>query len=591
MTTEIGLMLAIIGVTIVLFSLEKISPDVISLGLLAVLVLTNLLPIEEAFSGFASDTFILILSMLVITAALEKTGAVDAVSEQILQRAGTHPKGFMITIMLAAAVLSTFMNNTGAAAFFLPISIGLAGRVKISRSKLLMPMAFASILASSVTLIATSTNLVISGILPDFGLEPLGMFELTPVGIVILAVGLLYMATIGQKLIPDRPYEEVLSVQNMVQNYFTELMIPEQSPLIGKTLGESGLGHDQDVTVVRIMKNRKRYLVPTADIPLDEGDLLLVEADRENLLNIQQRKGLVLKPGVEIDEEDYQSERVGMFEVILLPGSRLIGRSLKELAFRQQYGMQVLGVNRNGHVMRHKLSDVVLSVGDQLLVQGGYASVMALNRNNTFRLVQELTSGQRDKRLIFTTLLIFITMLISAGLNIIPLPLAAVMGMFLVFVFKCITPEEAYQSVNWRTLIMISGMLALGVAIQHTGTARYLSEIIIQYTGQLSPVAVLGGFFLLSMLLSQPMSNQAAAVVVVPFAIQTAILMGLNPRSFAVMIALGASCSFLTPLEPACLMVYGPGNYRFMDFIKVGSLLTIIIFVIALVMVPLIWPL
>ncbi len=382
-----------------------------------------------------------------------------------------------------------------------------------------------------MTLIATSTNLVISGILPDFGLEPLGMFELTPVGIVILAVGLLYMATIGQKLIPDRPYEEVLSVQNMVQIIFTELMIPEQSPLIGKTLGESGLGHDQDVTVVRIMKNRKRYLVPTADIPLDQGDLLLVEADRENLLNIQQRKGLVLKPGVEIDEEDYQSERVGMFEVILLPVSRLIGRSLKELAFRQQYGMQVLGVNRNGHVMRHKLSDVVLSVGDQLLVQGGYASVMALNRNNTFRLVQELTSGQRDKRLIFTTLLIFITMLISAGLNIIPLPLAAVMGMFLVFVFKCITPEEAYQSVNWRTLIMISGMLALGVAIQHTGTARYLSEIIIQYTGQLSPVAVLGGFFLLSMLLSQPMSNQAAAVVVVPFAIQTAILMGLNPRS------------------------------------------------------------
>ena len=591
MTLQIGLMLGVIGVTIVLFSLEKISPDVIALGLLAVLVITNLLPIEEAFSGFASDTFILILSMLVITAALEKTGAVDAVSELILRHTKANSAGFVIYIMLAAALLSTFMNNTGAAAFFLPIAIGLAGQMKISRSKLLMPMAFASILASPVTLIATSTNMVISGILPDFGMAPLGMFELTPVGIVILAVGLLYMATIGKKLIPDRPYEELLSVDTIVQNYFTELIIPEQSPLIGMTLGESGLGHDQDVTVVRILKNKTKYLIPTANITLDAGDLLLVEADRENLLKIQQRKGLILKPGSKIVEEDYLSERVGMFEVILLPGSPLIGRTLKQLAFRQQYRMQVLGINRNGHVIRHKLSDIVLSIGDQLLIHGGYASVIALNGNNTFRLVKELNTGPRDLRMAVITLVIFISMLLVAGLNIIPLPLAAVIGMFLVFIFKCITPEEAYKMVNWRTLIMISGMLALGVAIQHTGTARYLSELIVQYTGQFSPSAVLAGFFLLSMLLSQPMSNQAAAVVVVPFAIQTALLMGLNPRSFAVMIAVGASCSFLTPLEPACLMVYGPGNYRFLDFVKVGALLTVLIFIIAILMVPIFWPL
>jgi len=224
-------------------------------------------------------------------------------------------------------------------------------------------------------------------------------------------------------------------------------------------------------------------------------------------------------------------------------------------------------------------------------VHGSATSVMALNRNNTFRLVQEIKPEQRDTRQSVITLVIFVGMLLAAGLNIISLSLAAVLGMFLVFIFKSITPEEAYVAVNWRTLIMISGMLALGLAIQQTGTARYLSELIISLTKGYSPLVVLGGFFILSMLLSQPMSNQAAAVVVVPFAIQTALLLGLNPRSFAVMIALGASCSFLTPLEPACLMVYGPGNYRFMDFVKVGSLLTLVIFIIALVMVPILWPL
>ncbi len=591
MTIEIGMMLAIIALTVLLFSIDRISPDVIALGLLAVLALTRLLPIEDAFSGFASDTFILILSILVITAALEKTGTVNMVSEIILRQAGTTPKRFLVYIMIAAALLSTFMSNTGAAAFFLPIAIGLASQVSISRSKLLMPMAFASILASSMTLIATSTNLVISGILPDFGMEPLGMFELTPVGAVILAVGLLYMATIGQRLIPDRPYDEVLTASNIIQNYLTELVIPPGSSLIGRTLGQSGLGHDQDITVLRILKNKKRYLVPSADILLEDGDLLLVEADRNNLLNIQEKKGLVLKPGIQIQEEDYESAQIGMFEVILLPGSRLIGRTLKQLSFRQQYGLQALGINRNGQVIRNRLGDVKLSIGDQLLVHGAIASVMALNRNNTFRLVEEIKPAQKDVRQAAVTMAVFIGMLITAGFNLIPLPLAAVIGMFLVFILKSITPEEAYQAVNWRTLIMISGMLALGVAIQHTGTAYYLSGLIVTLTRGYSPLVVLGGFFILSMLLSQPMSNQAAAVVVVPFAVQTALLLGLNPRSFAVMIALGASCSFLTPLEPACLMVYGPGNYRFFDFVKVGSILTLVIFIIALVMVPLIWPL
>ena len=591
MTIEIGLVLGIIGITMVLFSIEKIAPDVLSLGVIVILVMSGLLPLERALAGIGSEAFILILGLLVMTAGLEKTGVVDMAGDWIVRKAGHDANRFMLIVILAAAGLSALMSNTGATAFFLPVVIGMARNMKISRSKLLMPLAFASILASSVTLIATTTNIVVSGVMAEEGLLPLGMFELTPVGLVILIMGIVYLLTIGRKLIPDRPYEEPFSTEANVRNYLTELVVPEGSNLLGKTLAQAALGRDLDLTILRISKNKRSFLVPTASTILGTGDVLIVEGDRDGLLNIPEKTGLELKPRSDIAFQEVQSEEISLFEVILLPRSPLIGRTLKQLDFRRNYGLQVLGINRSGRTIRRKLSEVRLSVGDQLLLHGSRVSAITLDQSSTFRLLHIIRTEERDPKRAIMSGLVFLGVLTFAALNLISVPIAAIIGMLLVFILGCITPEEAYQKVNWRALILIGGMLALGIAIQDTGTASYLSEWIIAFTHGMDPKWLLGGFFILSMLLSQPMSNQAAAVVVVPVAIQTALQLGLNPRSFAVMITLGASCSFLTPLEPSCMMVYGPGNYRFIDFLKVGMPLTVIIFFTALIMVPIIWPL
>jgi len=526
-----------------------------------------------------------------MTAGLEKTGVVDMAGDWIVRKAGHDTNRFLLIVMLTAAGLSALMSNTGATAFFLPVVIGMARNMKISRSILLMPLAFASILASSITLIATTTNIVVSGVMEEDGLLPLGMFELTPVGLVILILGIVYLLTIGRKLIPDRPYEQPFSAEASVRNYLTELVVPEGSYLLGKTLAQAALGRDLDLTVLRISKNKRSFLVPTASTILGTGDVLIVEGNRDGLLNIPEKTGLELKPRIDIAYQEVQSEEISLFEVILLPRSPLIGRTLKQLDFRRNYGLQVLGINRSGRTIRRKLSEVRFSVGDQLLLHGSRVSAIALDQSSTFRLLHVIRAEKRDPKRAIVSGAVFLGVLTFAALNLISVPIAAIIGMLLVFILGCITPEEAYQMVNWRVLILIGGMLALGIAIQDTGTASYLSEWIITFTHGMDSKWLLGGFFLLSMLLSQPMSNQAAAVVVVPIAIQTAMQLGLNPRSFAVMITLGASCSFLTPLEPSCMMVYGPGNYRFTDFLKVGMPLTVIIFFTALIMVPILWPL
>jgi di/tricarboxylate transporter len=594
LTAQIGLTLGIIAGTLVLFSIEKIRPDVVGLLLLVVLVLTGLLPVDRAFEGLGSDTFVLVLGLLVMTAALERTGAVDLVSDFLLGLAKNgSTRQLALLIMLTAGILSSFMSNTGATAFFLPIVIGLAREIKITRSKLLMPLAFASILSSSVTLISTSTNIVVSGLIEDLGMTPIGMFEMFPIGIIILITGLAYMGTIGWRLIPNRPYKESFSIEDNVQNYLTEFLVTADSKLSGKTLAEAKLGENYGLTVVRVAKQNKRFLTPNAQTRLDEGDLLLIEGDRDELMEIEDETGLALKPRLEVEQEGEggaEGEEIGLYEVILLPRSPLIGRNLKEMNFRQRYGLQVLGINRSGRTIRRKISKVRLSVGDQLIIHGAWSGVMGLYRNNVFRILHILPPAQKDLKKITLSILVFAGIIAAAALKLVDLPIAALIGMVLVFSLRLITPEQAYRRVDWRVLILIGCMLSLGTAIQYTGTASYLSGVIANVTSNLSPRWLLGGFFLLTMLLSQPMSNQAASAVVIPVAVQTALELGLDPRTFVIMIAVGASTSFLTPLEPACLMVYGPGNYRFADFLKVGSILSLIIFIIAIILVPIFWP-
>jgi di/tricarboxylate transporter len=280
-----------------------------------------------------------------------------------------------------------------------------------------------------------------------------------------------------------------------------------------------------------------------------------------------------------------------MVEVILLPRSPLIGRTLETLGFRQRYGLQVLGINRRGEAIFHKLSQTRLKIGDQLLFQGPRTNIAVLDEDNTFHILGAVDEKRPNRQRAPMAIAIFAGVLALAAFNMLSLPVAVLLGTLMAFVTRCITPGEAYREVGWRALIVIGSMLALGSAMDYTGTAEFLAAQVAGLTNQAHTTWLLSGFFFLTMLLTQPMSNQAAAVVVIPIALQTALQLGVNPRTFAIMIAVGASCSFITPLEPACLMVYGPGRYRFMDFVKVGALLTVLVYILAIVLVPWIWPL
>jgi di/tricarboxylate transporter len=590
MTVEIALLLGLIVTSLVLFSWERVPPDVVALGLVLALVFTGLLPAKQAFAGFGSDTVIMILGLLLLTAALMRTGVMDVAGAYILRFTGTSPARLLVVVMLASAAVGAFMSNTASTAFFLPIVIGLAARARISPSCLLLPLAFSSILTSSVTLISTSTNIVVSGLMTQYDLAPIDMFELAPVGVPILLVGLVYMFFVGRIWIRKHAAPQKEGEPYTVRPYLTEIVVLPTSPLVGKTLAESGLGRDLDLTVVRVIRDKDEVFTPYPGMHIQSGDVFLVEGRSEEILKVKDRAGIEIKADVKLSDPSIQTENLELVEVIVLPRSPLIGRTLKGLRFRERFGLQVLGLNRHGENLRRKMSLVPLRVGDTLLIQGHRANIAALEEDHAFRIIGTLHEKRPHRKRAPIAVTLFVGAILLATFKIMPLHLAVILGSVLAFLTRCITPDEAYREVEWKAIILIGSMLAVGVAMEKTGTAKYLAGLIVHWAGDAGPLWLLSGFFVLTVALTQPMSNQAAAIVVVPVAIQTAMQLDLNPRTFAIMIAVAASCSYLTPLEPSCLMVYGPGRYRFLDFLKVGAVLTVLIYAIAILLVPRFWP-
>ena len=590
MTFEIVLLMAVAATALLFFAFDLLPSDVVAIGLLLALVLLGLVPLDEAFVGFGSDTFIVIFGLLVLTAALLRTGVVDFAARVILRHTGTNPTRLLVMIVLASATLGAFMSNTASTAFFVPVVFGLARRAKISPAKLLMPLAFSSIVTSSVSLISTSTNVVVNGLMQQYRLAPMGMFELAPVGIPIAIVGIIYVLTLGRMLIPDRfASGDSSETPLVVRPYMFELVIHPDSPLVGKTLGESGLGRDLDITVMRIVRDKKEFIRPRSNTVLHERDVVIVEGGSDEIVKVKDIPGIDIKPDVKLS--DPELTEVELAEVLVLPDSPLVGRTLKGYTFRERFDSQVLGISRFGETFHRKISAIPMKVGDILLVQGRREQIARIEGRGAGRILG-MVEGERPKlRHAPVAVAIFLAVIALPTFNILTLPVAVMLGVFGVFVTRCISSDEAYRIIQWKALVLIASMLSLGVAMEHTGTAAYLAGLIVQWVGDADPAWLLTGFFILTVLLTQPMSNQAAAIVVLPVALQTALQLDLNPRTFAMMTAVAASCSYLTPLEPSCLMVYGPGRYKFADFLKVGAILTVLIYLVAIALVPRVWPL
>jgi di/tricarboxylate transporter len=591
MTPQILLLLVLLAIALGLFWWERISSEVIALGLLLALTFTGLLPADQAFAGFGSNTVIMILGLLILTAALERTGVAELAGRAVLRRAEDNPDRLLWIVMLASAGLGAFISNTASTAFFLPVVLGIAKKSGISASKLLMPLAFSSIVTSSVTLVSTSTNLVVSGMMSAYRMSPMGMFELAPVGLPIAAVGLAYMF-LARRFIPDRPAPGELIEEFGVRPYLSEIVIQPGSNLAGKTLGEANVAQQLGLTVLRILRNKNRKLTPRANTMLREGDTLIVEGGQADIVKIKDTAGVEIVADAQVSDADLAAENSALVEAVLLPGSPLLGRTLRRQRFRERYGAQVLGINHQGANVIEKLRDVPLQLGDLLLLQGGRDNLARLHESRVVSVLGASESMEEVRPRIGRAPLaigIFVGVLAVVTAGVLTLPLAAMLGVLIAFITRCITPEEAYARVEWKAIILIGSLLGLGAAMEQTGAAKYLAWQLVSFTGTSQPLLLLTVFFGLTVFLTQPMSNQAAAIVVLPIAIETALHLGMNPRTFAMMVAVAASCSYLTPLEPSCLMVYGPGRYRFADFMKIGFLLTLLIYAVSITLVPLVW--
>lgn len=590
MTLDIALFLLLFCVALILFSFEWVAADVTALGLMLALIVLGLLDPVDAFAGFGSETVLMILGLLILTETLVSTGLIDLIGQRLLDVVGQSKRRVRVVMLVAPAVMSAFISNTASAAFFLPIALGLAHHIRISPSRLLMPLAFSAILAGSTTFIGTSTNLVVSGLMQQHGLAPLSMFELTPVGLPILIVGLLYMGTIGLRLLPDRDAAREDVSPFDADLYLTELIIPPDSPAVGKTIEESILANGMRLGMLQLQRGAE-CLKPLAETVLQAGDVLLVEGTRADILRLPNVADVEISGKIQELEDYVQNGTARFAEVVLLPGSPLVGRTIKGLKLRQRFQMQILAVRRAGQVRYSRIGRMVFNLGDVLLILIPEDNLRLMETERYFRVLDMIDAPSNDARRALLASAIFAGSLLVAILGVLPLAVAVMVGVLLAFLTGCITPEEAYRNVQWKTIILVGSMLAFGRAMQETGAAAYLAGLIIDLPGRDSPILLLALFFVLAVVLTQPMSNQAAAAVLIPIALQTAALLDYNPRPFAITIALAASTSFITPLEPASVIVYSAGRYRFVDFIRVGGLLTLVIFAVVIALVPLIWSL
>ncbi|MGD9588585.1 MAG: SLC13 family permease [Pyrinomonadaceae bacterium] len=588
--------LVLLAVAIILFATEKLPVDVVGLLLVVALVLTQILTVNEAVAGFGSDIIITIGGLFILVGGLTKTGLVDLIGRRMHRIAGDSQFVLTALIMATAALSASVLKNTTTTAMFLPVVLGLAARSKIPPSKLLIPLAFGAILGGSCTLIGTSTNLAVSGAMQRYGFESISMFELTPIGVVMVGMGIIYMLLIGRNMLPSTGGGDSLTDEYKIREYISELLVLPDSPLVGKTLGEANLNTELDLNVIGIIRGDEKHVSPSPKERIRRRDLLIVEGKLADILRVKEQVGLEIKPDFELNDGVLESGDIELFEVLVMSDSALIGQTLKTLRFRQRYGLTVLAINRHRETIVESLDSVMLRFGDVLLVQGSKQSVDALAAEEEIILLEDVSASsfRIDKRkwaiAAFLTFLGLSVSKVTIGIDI-PITICVLAGVFIMLATKTVRYSEMYSMIDLRLLVLIACMMSFGVAMENTGADRYLAGLIEAYFGEFGPIAILAGFFVLTVILTQPMSNQAAALVVLPVAIKTAVALGLNPRAFAIAVTLAASFSFITPLEPACVLVYTPGRYSFLDFVKIGSILTVVVFIVSMLLIPVFWPL
>jgi di/tricarboxylate transporter len=487
--------------------------------------------------------------------------------------------------MTTVGFTSAFMNNTTVTAIYLSPVISIARRLKISASKLLMPVAYASILGGTCTLIGTSTNVAVSGYLVKHGFPEIGMFEILPVGAVIFLVGTLYMVFVGKNLLPDHP-QESYTEEFGLREFVSEIIISPGSPLIGQRVFRSGL-EAKGFSVLSIIRGPERF-IPDENSQLKEGDVLLVEGNVNNLMDLKNTTGVGIR-GDAFGDKDLQGDSIRLAEVLVTPQSDFVNNTLQEARFRHEYGLVVIAIKRHGQSIVEKIGKTPLRVGDTLLVQGNQQRIAEHKRTRELQILEDFKPMLFRKKKGNLTIVAFVAAIVAAIAGVLPVSVSFLSAATVILLMRAISLEKAYEAIDFRLLILIAGMSALGTAMTSSGAATLLSHQIIDTLSGFGLEAIMAGFIVLTVFLTQPMSNAAAAMVVLPVALDAAQRLGVDPRPFSIAVMLSASVSLVTPFEPSCLLVFTPGRYRFADFFRTGFLLTVLLMVLLVILIPLFW--
>lgn len=582
MTLQIAIVLFLLIGAVLVFAFELVTVDVVGLAIVAVLIVTGILTPDQAFSGFSNPAVIMIAGLLVISGGLSHSGVPDAIGRSIYKYSGRKVNRLVIFIMCAETAVSAFMNNVAATAMFLPGVTALAKNAKVSASKLLIPLAYASMLGGTCTLIGTSTNMAVNGLLRTYKIEPFGFFEYTPIGLAIAVTGVTFMVLTHRWILPASAAQEEPDIP---REYLTEAVVLRNSPLAGQTLARSGLDR-LDLMALGIVRRGASIHSPSGDERIEADDILLIQGQAPDILKIKGIAGLEIR-------EDVRSRELPITNIVeaeVAPRSDFIGKTLKEMNFRQRNGLSVIAVYRKHERVISKIGDLPLRFGDVLLIQGAQARIDQLKSDDNFLFLNELSYKPYDRKKGIVSLSIFGLVVLLGGLGVFPIAAVAFLGALTMILSGALPLKDAYGSMEWPLLMLIAGMMSLGMAMESTGTAEFLARKIISLHEHPSPLFLLGAFFILTVLLTQPLSNAAAALVVLPMALHVALAQGVNPRTYAMTVSIAASCSFLTPLEPACALVYNPGKYRLRDFLRAGLGLTVMVFIICMLLIPVLWP-
>jgi len=595
MNFEILIVLSLIVLAFSLFVTEKFPLDVTALLILSILLIGQFLTIEEAISGFSNPAVITIGLLFILSYALQKTRILEYLIIRINKLVSRSKNLGLGVYLLTIAIASALMNNTAIVAVFMPVTIRLAHQYKVSPSKLLIPLSYAAIMGGTLTLVGTSTNLLVNAIYVDNGGVSLGMFEFAQYGWIPLTIGLVYVIWIAPLILPSRTITSSLTKSYHMAGYLTEMKISNDSPLIGKTCRDRNINQNYDVMVLDIQ--REGYLISTkvGEKIIQAGDILFVKGSVESFLRMKEVEKISLLTDEKLTQKELEQEDNVLMECMLTDKSDIVGKTLMQSNFRKRFRTFILAIRRDGSIIRKKIAHVILHTYDTLLIYGGRKEIDKLASRGDFILLGEVQADLVKSRFWWVSILAIITTIVLAAFGILPILKGAIISAVILLLLRIISPNEAYQSIHWQVIVLIAALIPLGIAIESTGTAAFIGQLISETVSDFSPnkqpYILLGLIYLITMILTEVSSNTATAIIMAPIVMAVTNQMGIDARPFIFAVCFAASASFVTPVGyQTNLMVYGPGGYKFLDFIKVGLPLSIIFWLLAILFIPIIWP-